>query len=89
MSKLKVLNFRNFTFTAIPYRASTGPVQGQNRVFPVKVSTQGHTVQKLIVIQSCAKELERSLFQDSEETIHSAEENDTSYKRAGFFTEMK
>ena len=28
-------------------------------------------------------------FQDPEETIHSAEENDTSYERAGFFTEMK
>ena len=40
-------------------------------------------------IQSCAKELEWSLFQNSEETIHSAEKNDTSYKRAGFFTEMK
>ena len=40
-------------------------------------------------LQSCAKELEWSLFQDSEETIHSAEKNDTSYKRAGFFTEMK
>ena len=40
-------------------------------------------------VQSCAKELEWSLFQDSEETIHSAEKNDTSYKRAGFFTEMK
>ena len=40
-------------------------------------------------LQSCAKELEWSLFQDSEETIHSAEKNDTSYKMAGFFTEMK
>ena len=29
------------------------------------------------------------LFQDSGKTIHSAEKNDTSYKRAGFFTEMK
>ena len=27
--------------TAIPYRARTGPEQGQNRVFPVKFSTQG------------------------------------------------
>ena len=29
------------------------------------------------------------LFQDSGKTINSAEKNDTSYKRAGFFTEMK
>ena len=29
------------------------------------------------------------LFQDSGKTIHSAEKNDTSYKRAAFFTEMK
>ena len=29
------------------------------------------------------------LFQDSGKTIHSAEENVTSYKRAGIFTEMK
>ena len=28
-------------------------------------------------------------FQDSEETIHSAEKNDASYKRAGFFTKMR
>ena len=40
-------------------------------------------------LQSCAKELEWSLFQDSGRTIHSAEKNDTSYKRARFFTEMK
>ena len=40
-------------------------------------------------IQSCAKELEWSPFQDSEETIHNAEKNDTSYKRTGFFTETK
>ena len=44
---------------------------------------------RLPLVQSCAKELEWSLFQNSEETIHSAEKNDTSYKRAGFFTEMK
>ena len=42
-----------------------------------------------LYIQSCAKELEWSLFQDSEETIHSAEKNDTAYKRAAFFTEVK
>ena len=29
------------------------------------------------------------LFQDSGKTIHSAEKNDTSDKRAGFFTEVK
>ena len=29
------------------------------------------------------------LFQDSGKTIHNAEKNDTSYKQAGFFTEMK
>ena len=28
-------------------------------------------------------------IQDSGKTIHSAEKNNTSYKRAGFFTEMK
>ena len=43
----------------------------------------------VICLQSCAKELEWSLFQDSEETIHSADKNDTSYKRTGFFTEVK
>ena len=43
----------------------------------------------IFCIQSCAKELEWSLFQNSEETIHSAEKNDISYKRTGFFTEMK
>ena len=31
----------HLAYTAIPYRASTGPVQGQNRVFLVKFSTQG------------------------------------------------
>ena len=41
------------------------------------------------VLQSCAKELEWSLFQDSGRTIHSGEKNDTSYKRTRFFTEMK
>ena len=30
-----------------------------------------------------------ALYANSEETIHSAEKNDTSYKQAGFFTEMK
>ena len=29
------------------------------------------------------------LFEDSGKTIHSAEKNIASYKRAGFFTEMK
>ena len=29
------------------------------------------------------------LFQDSGQTIHSAEKNDTSYKWAGFFTDEK
>ena len=42
-----------------------------------------------LYVQSCAKELEWSLFQDSGRTVHSAEKNDTSYKRAGFFTEIK
>ena len=41
------------------------------------------------VIQSCAYQFGQPLFQDSEETIHSAEKSDTSYKQAGFFTEMK
>ena len=40
-------------------------------------------------IQSCALKLEQLLFQDSENTIHIAEKNVTSYKRAGLFTEMK
>ena len=44
---------------------------------------------KCLLLQSCAKELEWSLFQDSGRTVHSAEKNDTSYKRARFFTEMK
>ena len=33
--------------------------------------------------------MEQLLFQDSGKTIHSAEKNVTSYKTAGFFTEMK
>ena len=40
-------------------------------------------------VQSCAYQFGQPLFQDSEETIHSEEKNDTSYKRAGFFTDMK
>ena len=35
--------------------------------------------------ESCAKELEWSLFHDSEETIHSAEINDTSYESQADF----
>ena len=37
----------------------------------------------------CAKKFGQLLFQDSGKTIHSAEKKNTSYKRAGFFTEMK
>ena len=48
-----------------------------------------HVFHVKFMLQSCAKELEWSLFQDSGRTIHSAEKNDTSYKRARFFTEMK
>ena len=40
-------------------------------------------------VQSCAKKFGQLLFQDSGKTIHSAEKNDTSYKWAGFFTDMK
>ena len=40
-------------------------------------------------IQSCALKSATLLFQDSGKTIHSAEKNDTSYKWAGFFTDMK
>ena len=43
----------------------------------------------ILVLQSCALKLEQLLFQDSENTIHIAEKNVTSYKRAGLFTEMK
>ena len=41
------------------------------------------------MLQSCALKLEQLLFQDSENTIHIAEKNVTSFKRAGLFTEMK
>ena len=40
-------------------------------------------------LQSCALKSATLLFQDSGKTIHSAEKNDTSYKWAGFFTDMK
>ena len=40
-------------------------------------------------IQWCAYKSAALLFQDSGKTIHSAEKNDTSYKWAGFFTDMK
>ena len=49
-----------------------------------------HSVKPLFFhVQSCALKFGQLLFQDSGKTIHSAEKNDTSYKRAGFFTEMK
>ena len=41
---LRKIAFNRY-YTAIPYRASTGPVQGQNRVFPVKFFSQGKTTQ--------------------------------------------
>ena len=40
-------------------------------------------------LQLCALKFGQLLFQDSGKTMHGAEKNDTSYKRAGFFTEMK
>jgi hypothetical protein len=40
-------------------------------------------------LQSCALKFRQLLIQDFGKTIHFAEKNHTSYKRAGFFTEMK
>ena len=36
-------------------------------------------------VQSCAYQFEQPLFQDYEETIHSAEKKDTSYESQGYF----
>ena len=44
---------------------------------------------RISISESCAKKFRQLLFQDSGKTIHCAEKNDTSYKRAGFFTEIK
>ena len=40
-------------------------------------------------LQLCALKFGQLLIQDFGKTIHFAEKNHTSYKRAGFFTEMK
>ena len=40
-------------------------------------------------LQSCALKFGQLLIQDFGKTIRFAEKNHTSYKRAGFFTEMK
>ena len=61
----------------------------QKYEYQVQWTKSNYLIISKIDLQSCAKELEWSLFQDSGRTIHSAEKNDTSYKWAGFFTDMK
>ena len=57
----------------------------QNNAF--LLSIQGNLNNRLTFV--CIKVRTGFFYQDSGKTIHSAEENDTSYQRAAFFTEMK